>query len=138
MLFRSVQSGRMPNNLWRQYSSDLLWDEDFNPEGLAEGGEWLFPGAGVSVFANALQMVADEDSNTGRAQWVFSEQAGFETQLPFESRLRLAAAYHKWSDENRSDFGQTAVGVTQNGNRRVGNTLVNRFGVGEVDRKSVV
>lgn len=128
-----LQAGRMINPLWRAYSSDLIWDDDFNPEGLAQGAEWLFPEAGLTVFGNALQMVADEDGNSGKNQWVFSEQAGLETRLAFATRLRLAAAYHFWSDVNRSSLGAAAV---NDGNRRTANNasgvLLNRFGVGEV------
>lgn len=125
-----LTGGRMINPLWRAYSSDVVWDDDLNPEGFAEGVEYLFADAGVSVFANGLQWAADEDSNSGKNQWVFSQQLGFEARLPLESRLRLAAAYHKWSDENRSSLTQ---GVVQDGNRRLANgALANRFGVGEI------
>lgn len=124
-----VAGGKMQNFLWRTYSSDILWDDDFNPEGLYQGGEWIVA-EDASVFVNAVQMLVDEDSNTPREQWSFSQQAGFETRLPWETRLRLAAAYHKWSDENRSTFGQRVV---LEGNRRTAaGILVNRFGVGEV------
>lgn len=126
----SAVAGRMTNPLWRVYSSDLVWDDDFNPEGFGESVEWVFADAGLSLFANGLQAVADEDSNSGKNQWVFSSQAGFEKTLPLESRLRLGAAYHKWSDENRSSFGQT---TTQDGNRRLTNgALASQFRVGEV------
>lgn len=125
-----LSGGRIINPLWRTYSSDLVWDEDFNPEGAGESVEWKLPGWGASVFANGLQGVADEDSNSGKNQWYFSQQLGFEKSLPLDSRLRLAAAYHKWSDSSRSSFGQTAV---QDGNRRLPNgALANSFGIGEV------
>ncbi len=123
--------GKTPNWLWRINSSDLLWDDDFNPEGFQESVEWLAP-AGVSVFANLMQMVADEDAGRAQNQWLFSYQGGLETRLPWETRLRTALAYHKWSDENHSNFGPQ-IGVND-GNRRAGaapGTLVNRFGVGE-------
>lgn len=126
----AVQAGRMANPLWRTYSSDIVWDDDFNPEGFGESVEWVFGEAGVSVFANGLQAVADEDSNSGKNQWYFSQQLGFEKTLPLDSRVRLAGAYHKWSDENRSSFSQA---TTQDGNRRLANgALAARFGVGEV------
>ena len=129
----SVQAGRMANPLWRTYSSDVVWDDDFNPEGFGESVEWLFPDAGVSVFANGLQAVADEDSGRGKNQMYFSQQLGFETRLPLDSRLRVAGAYHKWSDENQSTLSQASF---QDGNRRAANSssgaLLNRFGVGEV------
>jgi hypothetical protein len=124
-----LTGGKMINPLWRTYSSDLLWDEDVTPEGMGESAEWTLKDAGFSVFANGLQMVADQDSNSGKNQYAFSEQAGFSKTLPLDSSLRMAAAYHKWSDENRSSLGQVAI---QDGNRRAGGVLLNRFGVGEL------
>lgn len=125
-----IVGGRMANPMWRIASSDVIWDDDLNPEGVGESVEWKFPAASVSVFANGLQWVADQDSNSGKNQWAFSQQLGVETRLPFESRLRLAAAYHKWSDENRSTLSQVVV---LDGNRRsAGGVLLNRFGVGEL------
>jgi len=128
-LMLRLGGGKATNWFWRTYSSDLIWDDDFNPESLQESVEWLAP-LGISVFVNAMQMVTGEQSNNARNQWAFSQQAGFETRLPFNTRLRTAAAYHKWSDENRNTFGQ--VGLNE-GNRRTaaGNILLNRFGVGE-------
>ena len=67
----SVQAGRMANPLWRVYSSDIVWDDDFNPEGFGESLEWVFAGPEMSVFVNGLQGVADEDSNSGKNQWYF-------------------------------------------------------------------
>lgn len=130
----SLHAGRMINPLWRTYSSDLVWDDDFNPEGFGESAEWVFAGPGLSVFANGLQGVADEDSNSGKNQWYFSQQLGLEKTLPLDSRLRVGAAYHKWSDENRSSFGQAAGGsIVQDGNRRLTNgALAAKFGVGEL------
>lgn len=126
----ALHAGRMANPLWRVYSSDIVWDDDFNPEGFGESIEWVFGGAGMSVFANGLQGVADEDSSSGKNQMFFSQQLGVEKTLPLDSRLRVAGAYHKWSDENRSSFTQ---GVFQDGNRRLANgALAAKFGVGEV------
>lgn len=127
-LMLRLTGGKATNWLWRAYSSDLVWDDDFNPEGFQQSVEWLAP-LGVSVFANALQLVADEDSNNSKNQWLFSQQLGAEIKLPLDSRIRTAAAYHKWSDENRSDFGQ--VGLNEGNRRGPGNTLQNRFGVAE-------
>lgn len=126
----TAQAGRQVNPLWRPYSADLVWDDDFNPEGFGQKAEWVLADAGLSLFANGLQAVADEDSNSAKNQWVFSQQLGLEKTLPLESRLRLGAAYHKWSDENRSSFGQAA---TQDGNRRLSNgALASQFRVGEL------
>ncbi|MBI5630064.1 MAG: putative porin [Elusimicrobia bacterium] len=124
-----LASGKMQNLLWRTYSSDLIWDDDVSPEGFAEGGEWLFAEAGVTVFGNALQMAVSENGNTSKNPWLFSQQLGAETRLPLESRMRLAGTYHKWSNENRGNLGAAAV---QDGNRRAGTLQANRFGVGEL------
>lgn len=126
----AIHAGRMANPLWRIYSSDIVWDDDFNPEGFGESIEWVFADAGMSVFANGLQGVADEDSGRGKNQMYFSQQLGVEKTLPLDIRLRIAGAYHKWSDENQSSFSQAAF---QDGNRRLTNgALAARFGVGEV------
>jgi len=129
----TLTSGKMPMPLWCTYSSDLIWDPDFNPEGFGEGVEYKLPNTGIKLFANAIQMVAGEQSSAGKNQWVFSQQVGAETPLPLASKLKFAAAYHKWSDENRNTF---TAAVAQDGNRRTATTtsgvLLNQFGVGEL------
>lgn len=142
-----LQGGRMDNPIWRQYSSDVVWDGDFNPEGFSESYSQLV--GPVSVFVNALQMVVDEDSgnnnsegvNTGvsntfpnrqRDQWMIGNQIGLEFRLPMESRFRFAYANYDWINERYGDFG---AGVNNEGNRRtvVSSTgsLVNNFNVNE-------
>ncbi len=140
------QGGRMENPIWRQYSSDVVWDGDFNPEGYSESyAQLLGP---VNVFVNALQMVVDEDSgnntsegvdtntsrtfgNSQRDQWMFGNQIGAEIRLPLESRFKFAYANYDWVNER---FGDFSAGVNNEGNRRVsGSTgsLVNNFTVNE-------
>ncbi|MBI4345438.1 MAG: putative porin [Elusimicrobia bacterium] len=118
-------SGKIPNLLWRTYSSDLIFDDDFNPEGFFEGVGYRAGGWGV--FVNGLQMVADEDPDTARNQWLFSQQAGLEAPMPGSASLKSAVGYHKWSDENRSGFSQ--VGVNLGNRRTAAGVLRNRFGV---------
>lgn len=122
-----LAAGKAPNLLWRPQSADLIFDDDLNPEGFLEAGS--YKAGPVSLFLNALQMVADEDQDTARNQWLFSQQAGFEAALPAGASLRSAVAYHKWSDENRSGFSQ--VGVNLGNRRTAAGVLRNRFGVGE-------
>ncbi|MBI5241625.1 MAG: putative porin [Elusimicrobia bacterium] len=122
--------GKAVNQFWRPYSADLIWDDDFNPEGFQQGVEWHAPGE-VTLFFNALQMVADYDADRYKNQWLFSEQATAEVELPWKTKVRSGVAYHKWSDEQLSSFNQVGVNV---GNRRAGaapGILANRFGVGE-------
>lgn len=142
-----LQGGRMENPIWRQYSSDVVWDGDFNPEGFSESYTQLV--GPVNVFVNALQMVVDEDSgnnnaegtgtgtsntfpNKQRDQWMIGNQIGVEFRLPMESRLRVAYANYDWINERYGDFG---AGVNNEGNRRTiassTGSLVNNFNVNE-------
>jgi hypothetical protein len=142
-----LQGGRMENPIWRQYSSDVVWDGDFNPEGFSESYSQLV--GPVNVFVNALQMVVDEDSGnnstegqgTGstnsqsaknRDQWMFGNQIGVEFRLPLESRIKVAYANYDWVNERFGDFG---AGVNNEGNRRTvassTGSLVNNFNVNE-------
>lgn len=126
----ALSAGRMSNPFWRTTSSDVVWDDDFNPEGFAESAEWYLPALGGIYFANALQMVVDEDSTSKADQFMFGGQLGAEYKLPLESRLRFALAYYEWTNSRISDFGQAAA---QDGNRRAtgSNQLLNDFKVGE-------
>jgi len=143
--FLRLQGGRMDNPIWRQYSSDAVWDTDFNPEGFSQSVETLV--GPIRVFANALQMVADEDSGTTGGpsdqqndQWMLGEQIGVEFRLPLESRLKAAAANYYWKNENFGSFGSgPAAGAAGDvapgalvGNRRLaGGGLANNFNVME-------
>lgn len=130
-----LQGGRMSNPLWTTQSSEAVWDGDFTPMGFGESFEK--PIGPVSVFANALQMAADEDAGNQGDQWLFSAQLGAEFRLPFESRFRLAGAIHEWVNEStttrtaaQGTFGQAAI---QNGNRRYASgVLQNEFRVREI------
>lgn len=121
-------AGRFVNPIWRTYSSDLVWDEDFNPEGLAEGIEWNLPSLGGVYFANALQMAVDEDAGSKADQFMLGGQLGAEYRLPGQSSLRFAGAFYEWTNSRITDFGQA---VAQNGNRRVGTVLLNDFKLAE-------
>jgi hypothetical protein len=138
----NVQAGRMANPLWTQYSSDVVWDGDFNPEGFSIGINKLV--GPVNVFVNSLAMITDEDSgnntteavtttstqaasNTSHDQWMIGNQIGFEVKLPFETRLRAAYANYDWINERYGTLSQVA---TNEGNRRhTTGALVNNFNV---------
>jgi hypothetical protein len=90
-----------------------------------------------------MQFVADErnGSTNGAAidKFIFSEQIGIEAHLPFESRFKLAYAYHDWKNFNINTStgvayfnGSTSAEKSQEGNRKIGSSLANRFGVQEI------
>ncbi len=145
----TLQAGRMANPLWTQYSSDVVWDGDFNPEGASIGVQKLV--GPVNFFVTGLAMIVDEDSGnnttegiatsttTGvrvhgaknRDQWMIGHQIGVEFKLPFETRLRAAYANYDWINERYGDFSQVA---NNEGNRRITTStgsLINNFNVDE-------
>lgn len=138
-----LAGGRMQNPFWRTYSSDIVWDEDFNPEGFAQSTRLSLFDQG-HVFFNALQMVADEDSGMMNDQWMFGEQLGFETAGPSSpTRARVAVAFYDWQNEGATNFGQVSsttslvqAPVPTEGNRLNptlgGSPLLNSFGVLEL------
>jgi hypothetical protein len=132
----------MAQPLWTQYSSDILWDDDFNPEGLAENAESPVVGP-VKFFANGLQMVLSENAKTNRDSFLFTEQVGAEFRLPLESRLKIAFANHNWVHvsttgvtPSATDISGLGEGAVQDGNRRYNSAntsgLLNHFRVNEV------
>lgn len=124
-----LSGGKMPNPLWRVYSSDAVYDKDLSPEGFGQSVELKLPDIGGAVFANAMQVAVDEDSSSEADQWLIAQQLGAELKLPAGSRLRVAGAYHHWSNERASSFGQVAI---NEGNRRAGGVLASEFDVLEV------
>lgn len=112
-----LTGGKMENPLWRLYSSDLVWDNDFNPEGFAQQMEYQVAER-FTPFLNAMQMVLDEDSTDNRDQWQFATQLGVKVKLFEETKWNVAATWIDNQYENINDFGQTTTGVTNEGNTR--------------------
>lgn len=132
-----LQGGRQANPLWTTYTSDILWDEDLNPEGFGQSVEALMPG-NLRLFANALQMVADEDSGTTADAWEFSGQVGADA-LAGETRWKTALAYHHWTNTRNGTMGQSVL----TGNRRItagpsAGALSNNFGVAELTTEALI
>jgi hypothetical protein len=129
-----LAAGKMSNPMWLLYTSDVVWDSDFNPEGASQGIEFLgLPR--TKLFFNALQMVADEDSGGTQDQFLFSQQLGAEVLVFDQSKITGAVALHEWKNERVNDFGQLPSSTTavQDGNRRINNgaALINDFRVVE-------
>ncbi len=110
----SLMGGRMATPIWKLYTSDLVWDGDFNPEGFAESFTYLVADT-MNVFANFQQAAMSELSGSPRDAWALSEQVGFEVPLPAGLRFRGAGAKHTWLNENSASLGQNPV---QLGNTR--------------------
>lgn len=126
-----LQGGRQANPLWTTHTSDIVWDDDLNPEGFGQSVEAMMPG-NFRLFANALQMIGDEDETSTADQWLVSGQVGADL-LVGESRWKSAAAYHHFENSRINSLSQVA---TAEGNRRItagpsSGALANNFGVAE-------
>jgi len=111
----TLTGGRMQNPFFTVYSSDAVWDDDFNPEGFAEN--FAFKLGGTELFLNIAQIVLDEDSS-GRPstdQWLFGQQVGVKATPIHNVQTTLAAAYYNAVNVQNNNLGQS---VCQSGNSR--------------------
>ena len=110
----TLSGGRMKNPFWRVTSSDLMWDDDVNPEGFAEQFK-LALNERLGLFANFAQMPLDEDSSDNRDQWMFGHQLGANVKVSQQSKWNVAATLYHFKYENLNNFGAAA---NQEGNTR--------------------
>ncbi|MFZ5876050.1 MAG: putative porin [Nitrospirota bacterium] len=112
----TLTGGRMANPFWTVYSTDAVWDDDYNPEGVAEQFAWKLGGA--DLFLNMAQIVLDEDSSgkPSTDQWLYGQQLGIKTSPIKDVKTGLAVAYYNAVNVQNNNLGQ---GVCQDGNSRV-------------------
>jgi hypothetical protein len=93
----SVTGGRFANPF---VSTDLVWDEDYNFEGLSASYKyWFFNRAGGNVnnvFVTAGVFPIDEFGAFSGDKWLYGAQLGLDIQLLKQHRLLLAAAYYDY------------------------------------------
>jgi hypothetical protein len=127
----SVSGGRIPNP-W--FSTDLVWDEDLNFDGVAVNLRNVTPTQSLRPFATAgwFPLRADNPPNAEK-QWLAGGQIGAEYDLSSSTRLRLGLAkYHYSRIEARTDTNFDAIGPLpgygryehSSALRQKGNTLV--------------
>lgn len=115
--YLKLTGGRMPNPIWRTYASDIVWDDDVNPEGYAESVDMPL-GDRTAFFANLAQFPLFEARATPDP-WMFANQIGTRVKLNEDTRLSMAGSYYGFVNEKSAAFG---AGVQQQGNSRVGAT----------------
>lgn len=94
----SISGGRIPNPF---FSTDLVWDDDLNFEGLAASFRpWTHESLVVKPFFSAgafpLQEVASSTINLAQDKWLYGAQAGFDWRSGAFSRWRVGLAYYHY------------------------------------------
>ncbi|MCU0840778.1 MAG: putative porin [Thiobacillaceae bacterium] len=94
----SVSGGRIPNPF---FSTDLVWDDDLNFDGLAAtfkpwARESLTFKPFFTVGAFPLQEVESSDTNKAKDKWLFAAQAGVDWRAGAYARWRFGLAYYDY------------------------------------------
>lgn len=129
-----VLAGRFPNP-W--FSTDMVWSENLNFEGLATTARWEQPEATFVPFATVGAFPLREESPPTRGgRWLYGAQAGASWVPAERTRLKFGVAYYQYKnlagrqDQDYSLSGSTfSPGATYGqyeygaGLRQKGNTL---------------
>lgn len=96
----SVSGGRMPNPY---FSSDLVWDDDINFEGVAT--TFQLPASSNSKFrpfmtlgAFPLESIEQTPDIKARDKWFWGAQAGLDWRLSSDTRVKVGAAYYDFKN----------------------------------------
>ncbi|MEW6325120.1 MAG: putative porin [Nitrospirota bacterium] len=128
----TLAAGKMENPFFTVETSDIVWDADVAPEGVAETLRFR-AGDTVMLFFNAAQIVLDEDGGDDHDQWLIGQQLGATVEPNDRLKATVAAAFYEVLNATTGTFGQTLV---QDGNSRgacpgvvppVATCLVNRY-----------
>jgi len=145
-----INMGKMINPYFMNYSSDVVWDTDLNPEGYAEQLNFDL-GSHVNLFLNAGQFVMNQqpstnvvvDSLTGEIlgisgsshqPWLIGEQLGVSMTTASQLQDNLAIAFYDFVNVSGADAAPLN-GLVQQGNSRTGlgvlppGTLLNNYRV---------
>jgi polyhydroxyalkanoate synthesis regulator phasin len=132
----TLTGGRMPNPY---FSTDLLWDEDLNFDGLAGSVRHNF-GPGGDLFArehpssmvfftfgafsiDENELPVDDDSSNDK--WLLGAQLGYEHNFANQSGFKVGLAFYDYVNVtgDRNTFGSTLRDVTAPAFVQIGNTL---------------
>lgn len=115
----TLTGGRMPNPF---YSTDLVWDPDINPEGVAVRASHDF--GSVEVFATAAYLPLQERELDGEDRYLAATQFGGRMDLGETISIKAGAAYYGFANiQSRRNpaqgsriFDYTAPAVLARGN----------------------
>lgn len=123
----TVAGGRIPNPY---FSTDLVWDEDVNFEGVAVILKPQFNESTkgfLTMGAFPLQEVANSQTTQAHDKWLIGAQAGMEWTAPNQSRFKVGAALYDFRNYQgiRNAPGSTLNNLTAPQFRQKGNSLFN-------------
>ncbi|MBI2731836.1 MAG: putative porin [Aquabacterium sp.] len=106
-----VLAGRFPNP-W--FSTDMIWSENLNFEGLATTARWEQPEASFVPFATVGAFPLREESPPTRGgRWLYGAQAGASWVPAERTKLKFGLAYYQYKNmEGRQDKDYALSGST--------------------------
>ena len=106
-----VLAGRFPNP-W--FSTDMIWSENLNFEGLATTARWEQPEATFVPFATVGAFpLREETPPTRGGRWLYGAQAGASWVPAERTRLKFGLAYYQYKNmAGRQDQDYTLSGTT--------------------------
>jgi len=93
-----VVGGKFKNFLYRPGGNGLIWDSDWNPEGLA--ADWN----NGQFFASGLGTWVESDTGTLNDKFAFGVQAGGNFALTDELDLTVGAGYYQFDSAGSGSF----------------------------------
>ncbi|MBC7702015.1 putative porin [Aquabacterium sp.] len=112
----TVQAGRIPNP-W--FSTDMVWSDNLNFDGLAATGRWVTQGSAFSPFATLGWFPLREQTPPNRSsRWLMGAQVGTGWDVAARTKVKLGLAYYSYNNlEGKVD--QSYVLGTNSSNQAV-------------------
>lgn len=113
-----VVAGRMPNPFW---STDLVWDADINPEGIAASYRYDYNEAfnpfGTAAVLPLQERRRSEISGGGyKDSYVYAAQLGAEGRFAEDFRYKAALGYYEFTNlQSEKDIPSTSAEVVNRG-----------------------
>ena len=113
--YLTLTGGAMPQPL---YTTNLVWDDNLNPEGAAEQFDKTFDN--LEIFATAGQFIYGDSADnaaftTGGTNYsdifMFAEQVGFKYKFDDNTFVKAAGTIYTYSGTQNGDAGGTVTGL---------------------------
>lgn len=128
----TISGGRMPNP-W--FSTDLVWDEDINFDGVAVTFKPRFTdtlNGFLTIGAFPLQEVSDSTTTLAKDKWLTGIQGGLSWALPHNSNFKFGVGIYNFQNIEgiRNTGATTFYDLTAPQFRQKGNSLFDITGLG--------